>query len=135
MAIVPWLVGAFVVFVLGMQLAVWLGSRRMRGRPAPALDAFLDPAQRDRERLLFYFFSERCGPCRAMTPVIDELRAERDDVVKVDVAVDSSLAAAFGVRATPTVVLVEHGVVREVLLGGQSRARLEKLLDSPLTAD
>jgi len=131
---VPLLAGGFVFLMLGLQLSAWLGARRQRGRPAPDYAQWLPEALQACPRLLVYFHSPRCGPCRSMTPVIDELARHHAGVVKVDVADRPALAMAFGIRATPTVVLVADGTVREVLLGPQRRDRLEKLLDPPAGA-
>ena len=62
--------------------------------------------------VLIDFFAEWCGPCKMMAPVIDELArdyAGRLKVVKVDVDEAAETAAAFGVTAMPTFVVVKDG--------------------------
>ena len=59
------------------------------------------------------FWAEWCGPCRMLSPIIDEIAKERDDIVvgKVNVDEQDALAAKFGIISIPTVVLVKGGKV------------------------
>ena len=62
--------------------------------------------------VLIDFFAEWCGPCKMMAPVIDEVArdyAGKLKVVKVDVDESGETAAAFGVTAMPTFVLLKDG--------------------------
>ena len=77
---------------------------------------------------LFYFYSPSCGPCRSMTPIVDKLASQSDAITKVDISKDPELAGRFGIRATPTTVLVEKDTIKEVRLGAQSQKQLQKLL-------
>ncbi len=58
------------------------------------------------------FWAEWCGPCKKMSPVVDELAAEYDGVVdvrKCDVEENVEVAAKFGIMAIPTIVFVKDG--------------------------
>ncbi len=58
------------------------------------------------------FWAEWCGPCKKMSPVVDELAAEYDgivDVRKCDVEENVEVAAKFGIMAIPTIVFVKDG--------------------------
>ena len=55
------------------------------------------------------FWSEHCGPCKMLSPVLDEVAAEIGDaakVTKVDVMAERELAMKFGIRAVPTLSLI-----------------------------
>ena len=122
-----------IVFVLlllfsAVQLWVITASRRQQGKPRPDLDGLIDGETLQQERLLFYFYSERCGPCRSLTPHIDRLQREHGQVVKVDVAAQPELARRFSVLGTPTLVAVEGDVIRRVHVGAISPARLEQMI-------
>ena len=60
---------------------------------------------------LLDFFAEWCGPCRMVSPLIDEIAEERDDVVvgKINVDNDPALAERFGVFSIPTLVVLKNG--------------------------
>ncbi|MEW6646438.1 MAG: thioredoxin family protein [Pseudomonadota bacterium] len=121
------LIGVMALF-MAMPLYIWLGSKRLQGQAAPDYAALLTPQQQGRDKLLFYFYSEHCGPCRTLAPLIDSMAERHGNVVKVDVMQQPAAARQFGIRATPTLVLVEGGKVVKVLLGAVSAKQLEVLL-------
>jgi len=115
-----------VVFLLFNLLPLWR-AWRARGQPVPGLDALLDAHQRRAPRLLVYFWSPACGPCRAMTPVIDRLAAETGCVIKLNVAESPALARQFGVLATPSLARVERGRIRDLVVGGRTERQIRAL--------
>lgn len=123
-ALIAVFIAAFLLFNL---LPLWR-ARQARGRRAPGLEALLTDAQRAAPRLLVYFWSPSCGPCRNMTPVIDRLAAERAPVVKINIAETPGVAREFGVMATPSLAVVEHGAIRHVLVGARREAQIRALL-------
>jgi thioredoxin 1 len=123
------LAGLIVLFVL-FNLLPLVRARLVRGRAVPELDELLTPEQRRAPRLLVYFWSPRCGMCRGMTPLIDRLASERHDVLKVNVAESMALAKHFGVMATPSLAVVEKGVVKDLLLGAKSEPKIRALLEA-----
>ena len=106
------------------QLQPLLHARRMRGKTAPKPENLPEAP----DRLLYYFWSEHCGMCKSMTPIIHELAHERNDIIEVDIGNDMKLARQFNIRATPTLVLVENGKVEKMLLGAKSRKKILSLL-------
>jgi len=123
-----YLVVGVIAAMITMQLIPFLRARQARGRAVPELDALLDEGQRGAKRLLVYFWSPSCGMCRQMTVVIDRLAAERRDVVKVNVAESMDLARRFHVMATPSLAVVEGGVLKDLLLGPRSEPQIRALL-------
>ncbi|AHG03797.1 thioredoxin [Halobacterium sp. DL1] len=76
------------------------------------------------------FYADWCGPCQMLAPVVDTLAAETDaTVAKVDVDANQQLAAAYGVRGVPTLVLFAGGEQVEELVGVQDEARLRSLIE------
>lgn len=78
------------------------------------------------------FYADWCGPCRAVEPVVADLKAEvegRARVVRLNVDEEQGLAASYSVRSIPTFVVFKNG--REVARqsGAISKARMKELLD------
>ena len=81
------------------------------------------------------FSAAWCGPCRSIAPVIEGLAndyADRVTVATVDIDDNPRLAAKYGVRSVPTVMLFAGGDVKRVLVGARSaqeyRAGIDDLL-------
>jgi thioredoxin len=73
------------------------------------------------------FWAEWCGPCRALSPVLEELaRASRGSVTlaKVNVDEESALAARYGIRSIPTVLFVKNGKVADQVVGAVPKAQI-----------
>jgi len=71
------------------------------------------------------FWAAWCGPCRTLTPIIEELGKEFADtavVAKVNVDEEPQIAAALSIRAMPTIVFFKDGVEIERLVGMSSKS-------------
>jgi thioredoxin 1 len=82
--------------------------------------------------VLVDFWAEWCGPCKMIAPLLDELADEYDGKVKigkVNVDEQQGLAAQYGVRAIPTLLLISKGQVAEQMIGAKSKRDLKASLD------
>ncbi|WP_254274602.1 thioredoxin [Haloarcula marina] len=92
--------------------------------------AALDDAVADHDVVLTDFYADWCGPCKMLEPVVETLAAETDAAVaKVDVDANQQLAAAYGVRGVPTLVLFAGGEQVEEIVGVQSEDQLRSLIE------
>jgi thioredoxin 1 len=81
------------------------------------------------------FWAEWCGPCRMIGPVIEEMATEYDGkalIGKVNVDLNSSVSAKFGVRSIPTVLFIKNGEVVDKSVGAVPKATLMAKLDAIL---
>jgi thioredoxin 1 len=116
----------------GLFFSQWRLARKAKaneGQAVPELEPAVEASLRERGKVLLYFFSPNCGPCRTMTPVIDRLAALHDNVFKFDVSQSLDLARRLGVMATPTIMLLADGRIARVKLGALSAQRIEALLE------
>ncbi|MGA3284955.1 MAG: thioredoxin [Verrucomicrobiota bacterium] len=82
--------------------------------------------------VLVDFWAEWCGPCKMIAPLLDELADEYDGKVKigkVNIDEQQNLAAEYGVRAIPTLLVFHHGQVADQLVGARSKRDLKASLD------
>jgi thioredoxin 1 len=82
--------------------------------------------------ILVDFWAEWCGPCKMIAPVLDELADEYDGKVrigKVNIDNEQGLAAEYGVRAIPTLLLFQKGQVAEQIVGLKSKRDLKNSFD------
>ena len=84
--------------------------------------------------VLLDFWATWCGPCRMLSPIVDEVAEERTDVKvgKVNVDEQPDLAAEFGVMSIPTLIVFKNGEEIDHSVGALPKARLQALLEKHL---
>ncbi|MFW6317426.1 MAG: thioredoxin [Halorubrum sp.] len=80
--------------------------------------------------VLVDFYADWCGPCQMLEPVVETIAAETEaTVAKVDVDANQGLAAEYGVRGVPTLIVFADGEPVERLVGMQDEARLRSVIE------
>jgi thioredoxin 1 len=85
--------------------------------------------------VLVEFWATWCGPCRSISPIVEELAKEFSGKVKVTkLNVDESHAtpSQYGVRGIPTLILFKGGKILDQIVGAVPRARLKALIQKAL---
>ncbi len=83
------------------------------------------------QTVLLDFWASWCGPCKMMSPVIDQAAQERPDVIvgKVNVDEQPELAARFGIMSIPTLIVLKNGEIINKQIGYCSLQQVLGLLD------
>jgi thioredoxin 1 len=82
--------------------------------------------------VLVDFWAEWCGPCKMIAPLLDELADEYDGKIKigkVNIDEQQGLATEYGIRAIPTLLLINKGQVSEQMVGAKSKRDLKASFD------
>ena len=77
------------------------------------------------------FWAEWCGPCHAVSPVLEKIADERKGeltVVKVNIDEEQGLAQRYGVMSIPTMILFKEGAPAAAAVGAQPKSSLEQAL-------
>ena len=84
---------------------------------------------------LIDFYASWCGPCKALAPVLEELAAEYGDsiyIYKVNTEEEQELAAAFGIRSIPTLMLFKDGKLAAQKVGAAPKGELVKWINGAI---
>ena len=94
-------------------------------------DNFQEVVLNSDKTVLLDFWASWCGPCRMIAPALEEIAAEREDVLvcKVNVDEESELAVKFGVTSIPLLVVMEDGEIVNHSVGAKPKDAILDLLD------
>jgi len=85
--------------------------------------------------VLVDFWATWCGPCRSISPIVEELAKEfsgRVKVTKLNVDESPATPTQYGVRGIPTLILFKGGKILDQLVGAHPKARLKALIEKAL---
>lgn len=90
----------------------------------------LDLLIKGEKPILLDFFADWCGPCRMVSPVIDEIASERGDIAvgKINIESELDLAREYGVYSIPTLVVIRDGRVVNKAVGARSKEQILSML-------
>ena len=92
---------------------------------------FEEEVKKSDKKVLVDFFATWCGPCKMMSPIIDEIAEELGEnikVGKVDSDENMELAEEFGIMSIPTIMIFENGQVIKTFIGVTSKDEIMKVL-------
>ena len=95
------------------------------------LENFEAEVLKSEKTVLVDFWASWCGPCRMLSPVVDEIAEERTDIKvgKVNVDEQEELAMHYGIMSIPTLIVFKNGEVVKKTMGVQPKAAILGLLE------
>ena len=97
--------------------------------------SFSDSVLNSNKPVLVDFWAEWCGPCKAITPVLEEIAqsmGERITVANINIDENPQTPQQYGVRGLPTIILFKDGQVAATKMGAMPKAQLEQWVDEAL---
>jgi thioredoxin 1 len=94
-------------------------------------DSFQAEVMESETPILVDFWAPWCGPCRAISPLLEEIAEGRDDVriVKINVDENQQTAAQYGILSIPTLILFNNGAEAKRLRPTRNKGQLEQQLE------
>ena len=101
---------------------------------APVTDAsFENDVLKSAEPVVVDFWAEWCGPCRMIAPALEEISKEmggKVKIVKLNVDENPAVAAQFGIRSIPTLMIFKGGALSAQKVGAASKGDLSKWISA-----
>ena len=93
-------------------------------------DNFEQEVLKSEKPVLVDFYADWCGPCQMLSPIVDEVAEERDDIKvgKINVDEQMELAQKYGVMTIPTLLVIKNGEIATKHIGALSKSGVIELL-------
>ncbi|MFP3253821.1 MAG: thioredoxin family protein [Hydrogenobaculum sp.] len=113
----------FLAFIISLRLLAFYKMKKLKGA---TLNEF-----KNEKRLILYFYSENCGACKVMAPIIDSIKEVKVKKIDVFSKEGAKLVQELGIMGTPTTVLIEKGNVLNAFIGVKKKEDILNMFSKP----
>jgi thiol-disulfide isomerase/thioredoxin len=128
MMILVYIFAGIIALFFIMQINMIRMAKKSKGIKLSGLKGDLKVLEKKGSKGMVYFFSPSYHACKTQTPLIREMKSEYKNIFDIDISKDFETAGIFGIKATPTTITVEDGMINNVYLGAKPKEFLEKLI-------
>lgn len=96
---------------------------------------FNELVMNNKKPVMIDFWATWCGPCRAISPIIDELAGEYEgkvDIFKCNVDENSEVVAKYGIRNIPTLLFIKDGELKNKIVGASTKKAISEKIEELL---
>jgi len=127
-------IGAIIFLTIIALFLLWNLSLRLRGRkrkgkPAPVVEGGLGKAIAREEKIVAYFYTPTCRACRTQERYFPEIQEKFTNIIRIDASKQLEIAREFGVMGTPTIVVIDKGIIKDYFVGITSPNKILRSLD------
>jgi len=119
------LVGGFIL----LQLSMALRMKMKKGKTVPVLGGAHGRMVKAGSKVMMYFYSPNCRACKSITPIVRTLSKKHKNVFSINITKDMDTARQLGILGTPSIVLVEGGVIKEFMAGAIGESQILAMLN------
>ncbi|MCK5674354.1 MAG: thioredoxin family protein [Spirochaetales bacterium] len=126
----------FVYIVLGivaafflLQFFMGLKMKMKKGKTVPVLGGAHGRMIKAGSKVMMYFYSPNCRACKSITPIVRALSKKHKNVFSINITKDMDTARQLGILGTPSIVLVEDGIIKEFMAGAVGESQILAMLD------
>lgn len=93
-------------------------------------DNFESEVMKSEKNVLLDFWASWCGPCRMVSPIVDEIAEENPDIKvgKINVDEQPELAGTFQIQSIPTLVAIKNGRIADTMVGARDKESILAML-------
>ncbi len=111
------------------RIIMLFNALKLKGKDAPTIHKPSAKRIKAGEKIVLYFFTQRCGACKIQEPIIQRiLKHYPNAVFKIDASLNQKTASAYGVMGVPFLVFIENGKIMKASAGLQSESSINKFL-------
>jgi len=128
MIIVYIVLGLIAAFFL-LQSFMGLKMKMKKGKSVPDLSGAHGRMVKNGSKVLMYFYSPNCRACKSITPILRTLSKKHKNVFSINITKDMDTARKLGILGTPSIVMVEGGIIKEFMAGAIGESQILAMLD------
>ena len=128
MIIVYIALGIITAFFL-LQFFMGLKMKMKKGKSVPDLSGAHGRMIKSGSKVMMYFYSPNCRACKSITPILRTLSKKHKNVFSINITKDMDTARKLGILGTPSIVMVENGIIKEFMAGAIGESQILAMLD------